>query len=127
MYQYPKPGAHDYGSPPNPETITAREHSQHLDKYDLDDYIHSTTHQSLNDLLSAKSLSITYSWQDDQVDAYGEMHVAVSNFINAGGNTEMLLPAPKLAQWIAKHEANIQSGRGEILGVIDLLLTQDEE
>jgi hypothetical protein len=54
MYQYPKPGAGDYGSPPNPETITALEHRQHLDKYDLDEYIPSTTRQILNDLLSAK-------------------------------------------------------------------------
>jgi len=53
MYQYPKPGALDYGSPPNPETITALERSQHLDKYDLDKYIPSTTRQILNNLHSA--------------------------------------------------------------------------
>jgi hypothetical protein len=61
MCQYPKSGAHDYGGPPNPETIAALEHSQHLDKYDLDEYIPLTTCKILNDLLSANGLSIMYS------------------------------------------------------------------
>jgi len=60
MYEYSKPGARDYGSPPNPETIAALEHSQHLNKHDLDKYIPSTTWRILNNLLSAKGLPITY-------------------------------------------------------------------
>jgi len=127
MYPYPKPGACDYGSPPNPETIAALEHSQHLDKYNLDEYIASTTRQILNNLFSAKGLPTTYSWQDDQVYAYGELRVAVWNFINAGGNIEILLPPRKPEEWIAKHEANREAARGENLGVIDLGLTDDEE
>jgi hypothetical protein len=127
MYQYPKPGARDYGSPPNPATITALEHRQHLDKYDLDEYIPSTTRQILNDLLSAKGLPITYSWQDDHVYAYGELRVAVWNFINTGGNIEILLPPREPEEWIAKHEADIEAARGENLDVMDLGVTDDEE
>jgi len=77
MYWYPKRGARDYGSLPNPETIAALEHSQHLNKYDLDQYIPSTSRQILNDLLSAKDLPIMYTWQEDHVYAYGELRVAV--------------------------------------------------
>jgi hypothetical protein len=127
MYQYPKPRARDYGSPPNPETIAALEHSQHLDKYDLDEYIPSTTRKILNDLLSAKGLPIMYSWQDDHVYAYGELRVAVWNSINAGGKIDILLPPRKPEEWIAQHEANIEAAQGENLGVMDLSLTDDEE
>jgi len=126
MYQYSTPGGRDYGSPHNPETIAALEHSQPLDQYDLDEYIPSTTQKILNDL-RAKGLPITYSWQDDYVDAFGELHVAVWNFINAGGKIEILLHPRKPEDSIAKHEANIEAARGENLGVMDLGLTDDEE
>jgi len=127
MYPYPKPGARDYGSPPNPETIAALEHSQHLDKYDLDEYIPSTTRKILHNLLSAKGLPITYSWQNDHVYTSGELRVAVWNFINAGGKIEILLPPRKPEEWIAQHEANVEAARGETLGVMDLELTDDEK
>jgi hypothetical protein len=127
MYQYPKPGARDYGSPPNPETIAALEHSQHLHKYDLDEYIPSRTRKILNNLLSAKGLPIMYSWQDNHVYPYGELRVPVWNFINAGAKIEILLPPRKPEEWIAKHEANIEAARGETQGVMDLDLTDDEE
>jgi len=127
IYQYPKPGARDYGSPPNPETIAALEHSQHLDQYDLDKYIPSKTRKIINDLLSAQALPITYSGQNDHAYAYGERHVAVWNFINAGGKIEILLPPQKPEEWIAKHEANIEAARGENLEVMDLGLSNDEE
>jgi hypothetical protein len=127
MYQYPKPGARNYGSPPNPETSTAIEHHQHLDKYNLDEYIPSTTRQIFNDLLSAKGLPITYCWQDDHVYTYGELCVAVWNFINTGGNIEILLPPREPEEWIAKLQADIDAARGENLEAMDVSLTDDEE
>jgi len=127
MYQYPKPGARDYGSLPNPETIAALKHSQHLDKYDLDEYLPSTTKKILNHLLGAKGLPITYSWQNDHVYAYGELGVAVWNFINAGGKIDILLPPRKPEEWIAQNEANIETAQGENLRVMDLGITNDEE
>jgi hypothetical protein len=125
--QYSQPGAHDYGSPPNPETITGLKHSQHPIEDDLDEYIPSTTWKILNNLLSTKWLPITYSWQDSHDYAYGELRVAVWNFINAGGKIEIVLPPRKPVERIAKYEANIEPARGEHLGVVDLGLTDDEE
>jgi hypothetical protein len=127
MHQYAKPGTRDYASTPNPETIAALEHSQHLDKYDLDKYIPLTTPKILNELLSANGLPLMYSWQDDHRYTYGELCVVVWNCINAGVKIEIQLPTPKPQEWIAKHEANIAAARGENLGVMDLGLTNDEE
>jgi len=67
-----------------------------------------------------------YSWHDDHVYAYGKLHVAVWNFINAGGNIEILVPPREPKVWIAKHEVDIEAARGENLGVMDLGLTDDE-
>ena len=77
--------------------------------------------------VTAKGLPITYSWHDDHVYAYGELSVAVWNFIHAGGNIEILLPPRKPEEWIAKHEANIEAARGDNLGVMDLGLSDDVE
>jgi len=70
---------------------------------------------------------LMYAWQDDHVVAYGELRVAVWNFINAGGNNEILLPPREPEEWISKHEANIKAAQGENWGVMDLGLTDDEE